>query len=649
MLDFVRTKQKSILIKIAFGLIILSFVIGYTMLTAPTDTGSNQPNDVAAKVNGDEISYTAFQTTYSNLYNLYQNIYQGNFDANLEKQLNLPKQALQQLIEEQLLVEQAKAFNLDVSQQELVASIAQFDAFQLNGEFNRDRYLQVLNYQRITPEQFEGSQRRQLLTQKVRDQIQAGAEISDSEIEEAFHKENDKVNLNCVWLTPALVESKVKVTDEALAEFFKKDIEQFRVPEKISLRYLQFDPARYESEVAALGDEELERYYRRNLDLFEIKEEVKAAHILLKLAEDADQETIDKRRTFGEEILKQLKDGADFAEMAKTHSDDKSNAAEGGEIGTFGRGLMVKEFEDAVFALRPGQLSELVQTPFGFHIIKVDEYTEPGVKKLVDAIEEVKAGLIVEKARQLAYEKAIDAYNINRKSGDLAAAAEANDLGVKETGLFSRDDAIDGIGRVADISAAAFTLKDGELARPVQTTQGVFLFTLKERQPSRLPELDEVKPAVEVAYRADQAQTLAHELADKLLIESNKKNSLPEAATELNLILEESGEFSRSFGNFIPRVGNSEELADEAFKLTSEKPVASKVYEIGNRFLVAALKTATVADFAGLDETGKTQLKSRLLLEKQDQMVTDKINQLRKDAEVEIFIPELINAFTTGS
>lgn len=649
MLDFVRTKQKSILIKVAFGLIILSFVIGYTMLTAPTDGGSNQPTDIAAVVNGDEISYATFQSTYSNLYNLYQNIYQGNFNSALEKQLNLPFQALQQLIDEQLLVQQADTLNIDVNQSELVASIAQYDAFKVDGKFDRDRYLEVLNYQRMTPEQFESAQRRQLLTQKVRESLQATATVSEEEIEQAFHENNDKVNLHCVWLTPALVESKVKIDEEALAAFFKDNIESFRVPEKRSLRYLQFDPARYEDEISAFTDEELERYYRRNLDLFDIKEEVKAAHILLRLAEDANEETVDKRRAFAEQLLKQLKDGADFAQLAKSHSDDKSNAAEGGELGTFGRGIMVKEFEDAAFALRPGQLSGVIRTPFGFHIIKVDEHTEAGVKPLVDAIADVKNGLRLEKARQLAYEKAIDAYNINRKTGDLDAAAKNNDLGVKETGLFGRDEAIDGIGTVGDINAAAFTLKEGEFARPVQTTQGVFLFMLKESQPSHLPELNDVKPAVEQAFRAQQALTLAHELADKLLLEANKSNDLPDAAQQLKLNLEESGEFSRSFGSFIPRVGNSDELAKEAFLLTKEKPVASKIYEIGERFLVAALKSSTVADFSTLEDTQKQQLKNQLLTEKKDALVGDRLDQLRKDAQLEILIPELLQDFNAGS
>ena len=649
MLQFVRSKQKSVLIKIAFGVIILSFVIGYTMLTAPSDQGGNQNRDIAARVNDDEISYDAFQNGYSNLYNLYQNIYQGNFDAKLEKQLNLPKQALQQLIEESLLIQQANQLNMEVTQQELIDSIAQYSAFQVDGKFSRERYIEVLNYQRMNPEQFEITQRRQLLTQKVRTELQQGASISEDELKTAFHQENDKVNLNYVWLTPALVESKVKVTTAGLKAFFEENIEQFRVPEKVSLRYLQFDPARYENQIGNLTDDDLQRYYRRNLDLFEIKEQVKAAHILLRVPKDADTETTQKRHDFAEELLQQLQGGANFAQMAKTHSDDKSNAAQGGELGMFGRGVMVGEFEDAAFALRPGQLSEVIQTPFGFHIIKVEEYIEPGVKPLVDAIGEVRAGLTLEKSRQLAYEKAMDAYNINRKTGSLEAAATDNDLGIKETGFFAANTAIDGIGNIAAISQASFTLKDEELARPEQTTQGVFLFTLKERQASYLPELGQVKTAVEKAYRVEQAQSLANDLAAKLLAQATTAKSLRTAAKNLKLTVEESGEFSRSFGSFIPRIGTSQELAEAAFTLTETAPVAAKVYTIDNRYLVASLKKAEIADFKSLEDADRSQLENRLLAEKKEQLVNEKVDQLLQQAKIEIMVPELISAFNNGS
>jgi len=648
MLQFVRSKQKSVLIKIAFGIIILSFIIGYTMLTSPTDQRAKQGKEAAARVNGDEISYDAFQNSYSSLYNLYQNIYQGKFDANLEKQLNLPRQAMRQLIDETLLIQQAQTLGLEVTKKELVDSIARYDAFQIDGKFNRDRYLEVLNYQRMNPEQFEASQRRKLLTEKVREKLQQGISVSDTELATAFHQENDKINLNYIWLTPALVESKVKVTDAELKQFFEQNLETFRIPEKVSLRYLQFDPARYENEVGTPTDEELQRYYRRNLDQFEIMEQIKAAHILLSVPKNADDVTVQKRRDLADKLLKQLQNGAVFAQLAKTYSDDKSNAANGGELGSFGRGVMVKEFEDAAFALRPGQLSDVVQTPFGFHIIIIEEYTEPGVKPLVDVIDEVKAGLTLEKSHQLAYEKAMDAYNINRKTGNLETAATANDLGIKETGFFSTNDAIDGIGRVAEINQVAFTLKENQLARPIQTTQGVFLFTLKERQPSRLPELSKVKPLVEQLYRIEQAQTLAKKLADQLLKQATDKKSLRTAAQSLKLTVEESGEFSRSFGFFIPRIGTSQELSEEAFTLTEEAPITKKVYTINDKFLVASLKSTKTADFEKLENTDREQLKNRLLTEKKQQVVAEKLQQLVEQAKIEIMVPELSGALIDG-
>ena len=644
MLDVIRSKQKSLLIKVAFGIIILSFVIGYTMLTAPSDSGVSQSNDIAAQVNGAEISYSAYQNAYSNLYNLYQNIYQDRFNAALEKQLNLPQQALQQLIEEQLLVQQADELGISVTRSELIASIAQFDAFQVNGQFNRQRYLEVLNYQRMTPEQFEAAQRRQLLTEKVRQQLQQGARVTEDELKAAFHRENDKIELQYVWLTPELVESKVEVTAADLKSFFQENIEQFRIPKKVAIRYLQFDPARYEDQIAPFTDQDLERYYRRNVNLYEIEEQVTASHILLRIPEDADAETVTKRRQLATDLLDQLRQGADFAQLARSYSDDQSNAEQGGSLGTFGRGMMVEAFEKAAFSLQPGQLSEVVKSPFGFHIIKVTEHIEPGVKPLVDVIDQVKAGLTAERARQLAYEKAMDAYNIQRKSGDLAAAAEANDLGLKETGLFSANETINGLGRQTEISQAAFSLRKGELARPVQTEQGVLLFTLKERQVSRLPELAEVKPQVEQAYREQRAQTLAEELADKLLALAKESKKLPQAAAELNLNIEETGPFSRGFGDFIPRIGSHKNLAEDAFALTTENPIAPKVYRVDQRFLVAALESASVADFTALSESERQQLQEQLLQQKQDEMVAKRLEQLYQQAQIEILIPELRNA-----
>ncbi|MFO7811770.1 MAG: SurA N-terminal domain-containing protein [Pelovirga sp.] len=645
MLDIVRSKQKSFLVKIAFVVIILSFVIGYTMLTAPTDQRSDRNGDIAATVNGDAISFAAYQNVYNNLYSLYQSIYEGAFDANLESQLNLPRQAMQQLIEEQLLVQMAEDLNLRVTNQELVNSIAAYDAFQVNGQFDRDRYVEVLSYQRISPEQFEASQRRELLTQKVRDHLQQQVTITEDGVVDFFHRENDTINLDYVWLTADLVESKVEVNDTDLESFFNDNKEAFRIPERVSLRYLLFDPARYESELGTFSEADMDRYYRRNLELFEVEEQVEAAHILLQLDQDSDPETINKRRELAQNIRQQLRDGADFAQLAKLHSDDTANADDGGDLGYFGRGMMVSEFETAAFALRPGQISDVVQTPFGFHIIKVTDYIAPGFKPLVDVTDTVKEGLMIEESRQMAYEKAMDAFNKNRRTGDLEAAAKENDLGIKETGFFAIDEPINGLGRVEEIADAAFSLQPGELARPIMTTNGVLLITLKDQQPSRLPELAEVKTAVEKAYRQEQAQTLASELAQELLDLAGEQQNLAAAAKQLDLRIDSTGDFSQSSGYFIPQIGSSQELADAAFALTEADPVIDNIFTFDDRYLVAALKTAKRADFTALDDTEIAQLRERLLLEEKELAVSDALDELYQQAQIEIIDPELITAF----
>jgi peptidyl-prolyl cis-trans isomerase D len=645
MLDIVRSKKKSFLIKIAFAVIILSFVIGYTMLTAPTDQRSDSGRDVAARVNGDPISFAAYQSVYSNLYNLYQSIYQGAFDANLERQLNLPRQAMQQLIEEQLLVQTAKNLNLRVSNQELVNSIAAYDAFQINGQFNRDRYVEVLSYQRISPEQFEEAQRRELLTQKVRNHLQQNVTINQDDVVAFFHRENDTINLDYVWLAAPLVESKVEVTDTAIEEFFNANKEAFRIPERVSLRYLLFDPSRYEADLRTFSEADMDRYYRRNLELFEVEEQVKAAHILLRVEENSDSDTLNRRRELAQNIRQQLREGADFAQLVKLHSDDTASAADGGELGYFGRGMMVSTFEAAAFALRPGQISDVVQTPFGFHIIKVTDYIAPGFKPLVEVTDTIKTGLVIEGSRQLAYEKAMDAFNVNRRTGNLEAAAQENDLGIKETGFFAASDPINGLGRVTEITNAAFALQPGELARPIITTNGVLLITLKDRQASRLPELAEVRGTVESVYREEQAQALAFELAQKLLEGAREQENLAAAANQLDLRIDNTGDFSRSFGYFVPQIGSSQELADAAFKLSEDAPVLDRIFTFGDRYLVAALKQANRADFSALNDAAISQLRERLLLEMKEQAVTDTLDELYQQARIEIIAPELITAF----
>ncbi len=644
MLDFVRNKQKSIIIKIAFAIIILSFVIGYAMLSSPGGPGGEDQSAEAAVVNGKSIAYDDFQSTYSSLYQVYQNIYQDQFTPALEKQLKLAEKTLNSLIDQALLQEEAERQQIEISSKELVDSIAQIPAFQENGVFNKDRYLQVLSYQRLSSDQFEAMQRSELITAKVREQLQAGVTVTDAEIEEEFRNNNEKVNLNFVSLAPATFEKKVKVTDDALAAYFAEQQEVFRIPETVSLRYLQFVPERYLDEVT-FDDIELEKYHRRHLDQFEILEKVKASHILIKVDEGADDAVREEKKALAAKLLEKAKAGEDFAKLARENSDDAASAVKGGNLGYFTRGSMVKPFEQAAFSMKPGDISDLVETIFGYHIIKVEEYTEPGVRSLAEAMDEVKDGLRQEKAKQLAFEKAMDAYNMNRKTGDLEAAAKANALGLKESGPFARDGYIDGIGRNEEIIDAAHLLEENTLAKPVATDDGVFLFAIKERIASHIPELAEVKDLVTAAYKATEAVQLARTAAEEMLTALTDGASLEKLAKRGNYTVEETGEFTRTYKPFVPRLGTSEELSTAAFALNEGETAIDQVFEIQKRFVVAVVKAHVPADMTQLDQAKREELETTILTRKQNEVVTQRLEELRGEATIVIAprVQDLIN------
>lgn len=636
MLTFVRKKQKSVFIKIAFAVIILSFVIGYAMLTSPGDGGGGSaPDAFAVRVNDREISYGQYQQNYSNLYRIYQNIYRDQFTPALERQLNLRRQALDQLIDQTLLLQEAERLGLSVSEPELVNSIAREPAFQENGVFSKSRYLQALNYQRMTPDEFEAMQRNSLLIDKVRSQLQAGLSVDNEEIIEEYRNQNEKVNLAFVRVAPALYESKVTIKDDELAAWFSDNQEQFRIPEQVSLEYLLIDPADFARELE-LTDAEIDTYYQRRLAEYDVPEQVKASHILIRVPEAADEATRSQRKQLAEQVLSEAKAGRDFAELVRKYSDDKASAAKDGDLGYFTRGTMVGNFEEAAFALQPGELSGIVETPFGYHIIKAEGYIEAGVKPLADVLDQVKAGLRKEKSRQLAFETAMDAYNVNRKTGDIQAAAAAGKQEVRETGLFAAGDPIPGLGSDPQLTNMAFSLEPGTLSRPASLSQGILLAALKERRESRLPELDEVREQAESAYREIKADALAEQTAMELLSTVQAGSTLAAAAKQHALKVEETGEFTRGFGNFVPRIGSHEALANAAFSLTDEQPVVPEVYEADGKYLVAKLKQRSAADPDSLTEDQKAELRTQLLTRKQDQALEVKLDQLRETAEIVI-------------
>ncbi|RME34988.1 MAG: hypothetical protein D6794_10010, partial [Deltaproteobacteria bacterium] len=489
----------------------------------------------------------------------------------------------------------------------------------------------------------EAMQEQDLLVDKARKALRGDVTVSDADIEEEFRRQNEKVSLKFLRFAPALFEDQVRIDPKKLETFFQDKIEDFRLPEKISVSYILFDPARYRDQVE-LKQEEIEKYYRRHMDQFDIPEQVRASHILIRVPRDADDKVREQKRKLAEKVLEEARAGKDFAKLATRYSDDKASVPKGGDLGYFKRGTMVPEFEKVAFGLHPGELSDIVETPFGFHIIKATGYIEAGVKPLAEVVDEVKKGLRDELARQMAFEKAMDTYNINRKSGDIAKAAESVGLKVETTSLFTRKQAVPGLGLLPDLADTLFALKQGELARPVNLKQGVALFALAKREESRLPKLDEVREQVEAAYRKAESVTLARQAAEAALKKALEKKSLDGVATNKLIKVESTGDFARSFGDFVPRLGQNADLAKAAFALNDKAPVADKVYEVGGRFIVAALEKKTPADLSQLTDDKKATLRQTLEARKKDEALQQKLKELRQTAVIDVS-PVLVQRF----
>lgn len=632
MLELLRKKQKSTLIKLVFWFIIATFVGTIFLVWGKGRDGEKDDGSLAFTVNGVPVSLGEFRTVQRNLALFYQNIYAGNYNAEMEKQLNLPQRTYEQLRDQILLQQESDRLDIDISHDDVVKSIAEIPQFQQDGAFVKDIYLEALKRQRMTSDEFEARQERALRAEKTEEQIRSVASVNDDDIDAEYRKRNEKVNLAFVKAVPAAFEAKVRIDDAELETFYVDHQEQFRTPEKVALRYLQFEPARYADQVT-IDEAEIERYYNRHINQFAIDEQVKASHILFRIDKNATPQVREERRKLAEKVLDMARAGEDFAQLARKYSDDGS-ARSGGELGYFKRGMMVPEFENAAFAMKPGDISDLVETQYGLHIIKVEGYIEAAQKPLDEVRDEVKQGLRDEKARDLAYEMAMDAYNINRKEGSFDKAASETGLTVYETGLFARNETVGNLGTQPELAADAFALGENQLARPQRVGDNTILFTLKQRQPSAIPPLAEVKNRVADAYRKQQSKVLAEKAAAELLGELKAGKSLSSLAKKYDLKEEETGLFPRSYGKFVPRLGENENLAEAAFTLSKEAPAAPEVYEIGGMFVVAALKEHEMADMTKLDDSMRAELKSAVLSQKQQDALNDRLEQLRSEAEI---------------
>jgi len=530
MLGYFRNRQRLGYMVGSFLLVLVIFAFIVFYIPDFIGQGSAAPSEVAW-VEGRPISAKAYLESYRRLERMYRAQLGERYSPALMQQLGLRETALQSLISQIALTVEAERLGLKVSDEEIRQQILAIPSFQREGKFiGRQAYLSIVAATYGSASQFEADVRAQLLADKLRALVTDGILVTPAEVEEQYRKRNEKAKLEYVFFPRAEFEKGIEPHEAELAAHFEKNQERYRLPVQRKLRYLTFSPEQFLTTVK-VTDREIERYYNQNLDFYETPEQVKASHILFKTA-DKDEAEVRRR---AETVLAEIRGGADFAELAKKHSEDNS-AQQGGDLGFFGRGDMVPQFEQVAFALAEGEVSDLVRSTYGFHIIKVIGRQAGILRPLEGVKEQIRGTLLDQKARERMEEAMRAADARLRKTKNLEGLAQQYNLKTEETVFFGRQDALPQLGSSPEVRRLAFELKVGDPSSAVNAGRGYVFFRVLEERPSRMPGFEEVKDKVRsdvVRERAMAATRVrASEVRERLASASNLAAAAKAAGVE---------------------------------------------------------------------------------------------------------------------
>ncbi|MGQ9499276.1 MAG: SurA N-terminal domain-containing protein [Dissulfurimicrobium sp.] len=527
MLDLIRRKASSWLLKFILGVIAIVFIFW------GIGNFHSQRTDTVANINGEKISIEAYRSAYADIIEHYKQMFKGKIPEGLLEKLNVKQQAMDDLIQQTLVRQAADKMGIRISNEELQKIIAGIPAFQHEGAFNKTLYERVLRGQRMTPASFENKLRDELLTERMVGLLSAGLMIPDDEAKDYYMYENQQIDLDYVMLDANECRNDAKVTDQDIAAWYEAHKETFRTAPQISLNYLFFDQEGLLKDINA-SDEEAKNYYQEHA-----------------------------------------------AEFAK----DKTKPA-------------------APDNLRP-----------------FDEVKD-------EIITRIKAA----KAKNLAWDKANNAYNEIIELGSLTEYAKRHNIKLEVTGLFSEKTQPQGLVLGPNDASQLFNLGKGELSSIIETPKGMLIAQVAEKKMPYIRPLDEVKDRVHDAVLNEKSKELCRAKAAKLL-KAAKENGIDKAADAMGLKVLRTGLFKRSD---ITANGKLPIQATKAgLSLYEDKRLPDEVVDTGDKFYVLSFKEkkdADLSDFPG----HKDEIAKRILSQKQRILIKDWLADLKAKAKINI-------------
>ena len=645
MIKFLQSGNKAAKYILAgFLLILAASMVTYLIPGFMGDTGATEAG-VVASVGGHEIHREEVAR-----------VVQAQARGNQIPDFYLPilrQQAVRQLIQQAELQYESERMGLRVSDQEFREELQYGpykQAFFPGGKWiGSEKYKEMLTQGGTTVENFERDVRLDLLQRKLVNVIGASATATDSEVEQAYKDQNTKVKFQYAILKLDDVSKTIKPTDTELKAYYDANKPRYTnsIPEKRQIKYFVLNEKSF-ADKATADSVEIQRAYSANQNAYRIPERVKVRHILIETPKPGadgkvDPKGVDEARAKAQDVLKQLKATGDWAGLAKKYSADPGSKDKGGELDWLSRGQTVAEFDKVAFAQSKGQISDPVQSTFGFHIIQTEDKEDAHLKPLAEVKPGIEESIKQEKVKGLMNQASTDAESIAQKQG-LDKAASKYGAEVVNSNPISRTDALPGIGPQPQLMDAIFSANEKSGPQATQTAQSTVVFEVTKIVPARTPSFDEIKDRVTTEFKNQRAGDLLRRKTQEMADRAHAEHDLAKAAKEAGATVKTSDLVSRTQN--VPDIGSMSSAAGTAF--TMKQGEISGPLNLGASQAVLQIverqePSASDPEFA----KQRDQLRERLASQKRQEVlglfVNDLNTRLEKEGKVKINKTEMDN------
>jgi peptidyl-prolyl cis-trans isomerase D len=622
---------------------------------------------VVAEINGEEIGVGAYRQAYQNYRQQIERLIGKSVDVDQLNQERIKLDALNQLVDSEVLRQAAQKSGMRISNRQLAETIQAFPAFQVDNKFSNARYEQGLRNLGMSATGFEQQLRRDLLNEQLRQGLLNSSFVTESERKTAAKLRYQTRTVQYATISADPIKESLQISDEDVEAYYNENIASYTTPEMVKIRYLEVSLGDLAKEVP-VDDETVAAEYQARLDSFKVPEERYAHHILIAVDKVATESEEADARKRAEDLLERLRGGEDFEELAKQFSEDLASKHEGGATGRIRRGEMEPQFEAAIFDMQPGEM-KLVQTSFGFHIVRLDEVKPERTKQLDDVREEVRAEIQTERAHDLLYERVDQLANLAFENPDaLDAAAEALGLDIATAGPFSRQgssavdekvqafldsldvgedtqasvEAKDEISSNPKVLAAAFSpqvLEERQNSDVIEIGPDRFVvLRVQEHLPAAPRPLQDVKEDVSEALRLARATEQARVQGESVLEELRSGQALQQVADAHGLRWERVESVGRT-GTELSRI-----VSRKVFSMvppSSDQATFDGVTAGGGDFVLIALESVHEGDPDAVDDEQKSGNDERLANNSSRWEWLDFVAEVKQGADIEVFTDNL--------